>query len=348
MRSNFSRTFLRKEDLQVHKEFFNLTNKLILIFTAQTINYKMKITFLTRISCLFFLLGSSLLTLTAISQEIVSRKVVGTTDSGINIERIEYMSEGHQVWGYYAEPKSAGPHPVVVRLRGGNRSFGAYSPERAVRALGNLANWGYVAIAPQYRGADDPEEGESLDEFGGSDVNDIFTMIEMVGGFESADTSRIALEGWSRGGMMTYLALKKSNRFDAAIVIGGVADLNRMVDDRPIMMEVFTDLFAGDDADQFEQNMIDRSAVNWANQLPKSTPILILHGTSDWRVTPFHAFDMSAGLQNAQVPYRLIMFEGGDHSISEFATEREAQRKAWLNKYVKNGRPAPDLTPHGN
>ena len=267
----------------------------------------------------------------------IARDTIAVTDSGTTIERVTYLSDGHEVFGYLATPAGPGPFPVVVRLRGGNRSFGAYSPERAARSLSQLAEWGYLAIAPQYRGATDPEEGPSADEFGGAEVNDIFTMIDLLPELEpAADTSRIGLDGWSRGGMMALLALRRSDRFRAAVLVGSLSDLERMAADRPVMLEVYEDLFGASDTTEFRRRVRERSGVHWPGELSVDTPILILHGGSDWRVSPLQSLDLAAGLQEAGRFYRILVVEGADHSLTDAAAERDAERRAWFDRFVRD------------
>jgi len=267
----------------------------------------------------------------------VSRDTIAVTETGATVERVDYSSDGYEVYGYLATPAGPGPFPVVVRLRGGNRSFGAYTPERAVRSLSQLAEWGYLAIAPQYRGATDPEEGPSADEFGGSDVDDIFTMIDLLPELEpAADTSRVGLDGWSRGGMMALLALRRSDRFRAAVLLGSLSDLDRMAADRPVMLEVYEDLFGTPDSTEFNRRIRARSGVRWPGELPVDTPILILHGGSDWRVSPLQSLDLAAGLQEAGRFYRILVVEGADHSLTDAAAERDAERRAWFDRFVRD------------
>ncbi len=67
--------------------------------------------------------------------------------------------------------------------------------------------------------------GEGREEFGGADVDDVLNLIPLLGSFPQADTSRIGMYGRSRGGMMTYIALTKTDRIAAAIVDAGEANL---------------------------------------------------------------------------------------------------------------------------
>src|SRR5207253_98720 len=105
--------------------------------------------------------------------------------------------------------------------RGGNREEGQWDTVSLAFYLGRMATWKYVVIASQYRGNDG---GEGKEEFGGKDVNDVLNLIPALSQITKADTSRIGIEGRSRGGMMTYLALKSTCRFKAAVVNSGLAN----------------------------------------------------------------------------------------------------------------------------
>jgi len=154
--------------------------------------------------------------------------------------------------------------------------------------------------------------------------------------------------GWSRGGMMTYLALMQTDRIKAAAVGGALADLDLMDKSRGGEMGqyVFSELIPGYTHNR-DSVLRLRSVVYHADKLSKTTPLLLLHGTADWRVVPEESLQMALALQKAHVPYRLVMFEGGDHALSEHREEVYAMIKAWLQKYVVEGAPLPNLQPHG-
>jgi dipeptidyl aminopeptidase/acylaminoacyl peptidase len=46
----------------------------------------------------------------------------------------------------------------------------------------------------------------------------------LLASISGADTSRVGIYGWSRGRMMTYLALTKTNKFKAAVIGAGMAN----------------------------------------------------------------------------------------------------------------------------
>ena len=73
-----------------------------------------------------------------------------------------------------------------------------------------------------------------------------------------------------------------------------------------------------------------------------------MHGTSDWRVVPEESLKLAEAFQKERIPYRLVMFEGGDHGLTEFTDEVNEMVRNWFDKYLVEGAKLPDLNPHGN
>jgi dipeptidyl aminopeptidase/acylaminoacyl peptidase len=262
----------------------------------------------------------------------------------VAVSAITYASDGLKVKGYLAVPKKGDKLPAVIYNRGGNRSFMEITDEAAILRLGGLARAGYIVVASQYRGNDG---GDGKEEFGGADVNDVLNLIPLLESLSRVDATRIGMYGWSRGGMMTYLALTRTDRIAAAIVASGVTDLPDMLSRRPEMGDVFVELIPNY-ADQKDEALAARSAARWPERLSKKTPILILAGTADWRVHPKQALDMAAALLDAKRPFRLVMFEGGDHALADYRPEVDRLVQDWLDRYVRDRKPWPGLDPHGD
>ncbi|PKL08428.1 MAG: peptidase, partial [Spirochaetae bacterium HGW-Spirochaetae-7] len=255
-----------------------------------------------------------------------------------------YSSDGLAIQGFVAKPRTSGPYPCIIYNRGGNRDFASISPAVATNLLCRIASWGYIVVASQYRGS---MGGEGLDQFGGDDVDDVLNLIPLLESEARADSTRIGMYGGSRGGMMTYLAMTKTDRIRAAAVRCGVSDLTSWKDDRGDMESVFSELIPGfDPAD--DSTLIERSAVYWPEKLCKSTPILLLQGTADWRVSPASALRFAEALLSVRHPFRLVMLEGSDHALSEHLPERDRQAREWFDRFVRDGSPLPLLEPHGS
>lgn len=284
-----------------------------------------------------------------LSEETLTRlepvePTIRTILAQVHLKSMTYLSDGLQVKGYLAVPKHGDTLPCIIFNRGGNRAFGALTDGYAARMLGKLATWGYVVAASQYRGN---AGGEGREEFGGADLHDVLHLIPLLESLPQADTSRIGMYGWSRGGLMTYLALTKTDRIRAAVIGGGMSDAFDTVARRP---EMDTGQFAEvipDYTQHKEAALHARSPVRWPERLHKHTPILLLHGSADWRVHPTQALAMASALYASQHPFRLVFFEGGDHGLSEYREEVDALVRAWLDRYVRDRQPWPSLEPHG-
>jgi len=271
----------------------------------------------------------------------LAQKIKGEVD----FYRISYLSDGLKVTGFIAEPKKPGKYPCIISNRGGNRDFGQWGPLSTAYFLGQMASWNYVVIASQYRGNDG---GEGKEEFGGKELDDIFNLIPVLEKLPKADTSKIGIEGASRGGMMTYLALKRSCRFKAAVVTAGAANAFTIIKERPEMeTEVYSQLIPNYEANK-ENALKERSVVYWADQLCNMTPLLLMHGSSDWRVLPEESLEVLQKLYAAKHPVRFILFEGADHSISEWRNESFGQTKKHFDYYLRDGNKWPSMEKHGN
>ncbi|HEX2867215.1 MAG TPA: prolyl oligopeptidase family serine peptidase [Ignavibacteriales bacterium] len=248
------------------------------------------------------------------------------------VEKITYISDGLKVKGFIAYPKEEGTFPCVIWNRGGLGKDGAIDDFTARGIFGQLAGWGYVVLASQYRGN---MGGEGRDEFGGSDVNDILNLIPLADEIPQADKSRWAMEGWSRGGMMTYLTLTRKDIFKTAIISGGIADLHCSAGENRFMRMLYERTLGSFESENFKEACFKRSIINFPEKLPKNTPMLLLHGTADERVSPADSLKLSEKLLKEKIPFRLVMIENGDHFLRTHKKEVDEMRKQWLNKYMK-------------
>src|SRR5918993_3000506 len=137
----------------------------------------------------------------------------------VDMREITYLSDGLRVKGFVLAPKKEGRYPVLIWNRGGCReNAGETTPYGLARWVAPFADWGYVVVGSQYRGA---AGSEGKDEFGGAGLNDVINLLPLLEALPKADPSRVGMGGFSRGALMTYLALTKTDRIKAAIVGSG-------------------------------------------------------------------------------------------------------------------------------
>ena len=91
-----------------------------------------------------------------------------------------------------------------------------------------------------------------------------------------------------------------------------------------------------------------RSAVYWADKICMTTPLLLLTGSADWRVSPDEQLEMVNKFYEIKHPLRFELFEGGQHSLIEHFDEVNHITKNFLDKYVRDKQLFPSLGTHGN
>lgn len=238
---------------------------------------------------------------------------------------ITYQSDSLKVRGLLIEPKNQGKYPVVIFNRGGNRDFGRLTVATMIMYTSKLAEQGYVIIGSNYR---------EKDEFGGSEINDVLNLTETVKEIEKADSNCIGMFGWSRGGMMTYLALQKSDKIKTAIVGNGPTDLFGLISDRPEMESKVIAECVPNYLDNKESELKKRSVIYWTDDLDKNSSLLILCGTNDKRVNPNQADKVADKLKEVEYDYELRKFET-DHYFSEYKSELNELVIKWFDKRLK-------------
>lgn len=251
--------------------------------------------------------------------------------SAVEVSRITYLSDGLKVNGYVAVPRKEGKYPCIIYNRSGVHDFAIMTDAFAQRLMGEMASWGYVVIETQLRGCGGSQGKE---EIGGSEINDVLNLIPALASTGRADTSRIGMYGRSRGGYSTYVAIKRSKAIDAAIIIGGNANFKVMFAERPRLDSIYCELIPGCQTNK-EKALKMASPVNWADQLPKNVPLLILHGAKDERVPTAEAFEMIANLHKNGNIFRFVFFENANHGITQFRDEVDRLTRSWFEMYLK-------------
>jgi len=244
------------------------------------------------------------------------------------VKKIIYDSEGLKVQGYLANPKNNSQKlPLIIWNRGGNRKDGRIDDFLARGMFGEISSWGYIVLTSNYR-----EE----DEFGGKDVNDILNLFSLADEIDFCDSSRIGMEGWSRGGMMTYKVLCRTERIKCAVIISGLADLFRSEANREDLVKVYMKLFGSDDKIEFEKRKKERSAIYFADKINRSTNILLIHGTADKKIPHLDSVDMFKKLMDNGINCKLKLIEDGDHYLRKQRKEVTQLRRDWFERYLKN------------
>lgn len=247
---------------------------------------------------------------------------------GTKTEAIVYKSGPHKVKGYISYPVSVPERaklPCILWNRGGYSDAGMIDQFTACGMFGQIASWGYVVLASQYRGSV-PGDGE--DDLINGAVEDVQNIMSIASTLPFADTDRWGMEGWSRGGFTALNLMRQVRDFKAVILSGAITDLtigfeNSSYFEQEIMRT------AGD------PQIIEKiSPLNNVTELPKETNYLIIHGANDRTVPPMHSVNLAIALLEKGCNIKLCLLDGGDHFLRSHRKETERLRKEWFNKYL--------------
>jgi len=268
------------------------------------------------------------------------QKAVLARLSKIDSYRMVYKVGKLKVVGFVMVPKKGKDIPCVIKLRGGGRDFGKITNQHLAHAYAYVASNDFIVITTQYPGVDG---GDGKDDWGGENtINSIKVLKSILNWVPKADPKNIGLMGHSRGGLMVYMLLRKFKWAKAAVIGGAPTDQFKAGKEREGWREHQISLYG-----KAQKELLERSPIKWVNELPKNVPMLIVHGSSDWRVTADNSILMSKELYDNKIPHKLIIFEGAEHGISEFMREYREESIAWLKKYLGKERKLPNMKPHG-
>ena len=275
------------------------------------------------------------------------------TQKEFDLLEVIYSSDSLPVHGLLIKPKvpGTGKWPAIIFNRGGNGDLGRITDNG--QPCGGMANTscldiadlylfakaGFVVIASDYR-----YQGATAkrDEWGGVEVDDVLNLVPALKTLDFVDPERLYMLGLSRGGTMTYLAIKRGIRVKAAAVIGGVSDVKAWVDARPEMGIVngneYIDGFAKiwpDYEHRAEEQYRARSAVYWADQV--NVPVLILHSRTDRMVPVTQALRMAEALQEKGKVYTLHIYDRDGHALPDNRDDRNRMIIDWFNQASLSG-----------
>jgi dipeptidyl aminopeptidase/acylaminoacyl peptidase len=254
--------------------------------------------------------------------------------------KILYKVGKLKVVGFLVMPKKGKNLPCIIKLRGGSRDFAQITYQKLAYQHTFFADNGYVVISTQYPGVDG---GDGEDDWGGEDtMTSIKQLKNILNWTPRANTKMIGVAGHSRGGLMAYMLLREVKWLKAAVIGGAPTDEFRAAKEREGWRDHQISLFG-----KSKQELSKRSPIKWAGELPKNVPMLIMHGSSDWRVPADHSILMSKELYDHKIPHKFILYEGADHGISEFWKDYRHQSLSWFNTYLVENRKLPNVKLHG-
>ncbi len=246
--------------------------------------------------------------------------------------------DGTSVNGFMVKPPGFRPgvrYPAILRIHGGPvyQFSNEFMPDWQL-----FAAHGYVVVAANPRGSSGRGEAYAkaiYADWGNKDSQDVLSAVDYAVQHGIADPARLAVGGWSYGGILTDQVIARDQRFKAATSGASAADI-----------------FAGYGTDEYVRDYENELGPPWqqpeiwmrvsypffhANQIV--TPTLFLCGDKDFNVPLLNSEQMYQSLQSLHVPTQLIIYPGQYHEINKpsYLRDRLQRYLDWYDNYTKSG-----------
>jgi dipeptidyl aminopeptidase/acylaminoacyl peptidase len=281
---------------------------------------------------LFALTDTGLERLSFVTQPALDGVVTAT------MEKFAYRSsDGTEAETFVVFPpgyKAGKKYPGILHIHGGPQQQWDYSFNVEAQLL---ASQGYVIVMPNPRGSFG--YGQAFAEaiyrdWGGIDYEDVIAAMDFAVEQGFVDEDRMAVYGWSYGGMMTNHVITKTTRFKAAITVASA-----------------TLYIANYGHDQYQRwweeelglPWLPENRDNWEKISPfysldkVTTPTLIMCGEDDWNVPVLNSEQLYIALKRQGVPTELVVYpdQGHDWTVPSYDKDTYERWFAWLDRYLK-------------
>ncbi|MER6529950.1 serine hydrolase [Streptomyces sp. NPDC001508] len=255
------------------------------------------------------------------------------------------IADGTVVHGWLtAAPDTTGAAPLLLDVHGGphNAWAGVADETHLYQQLLAARGWRVLTVNP--RGSDGYGEEflRAVDsEWGRADLADLLEPIDQLIAEGIADPDRLAVTGYSYGGLAVCALTSHTDRFAAAVAGGLLCDFASA---QRLLPEGFFSSAAAGVAPTDVVELVERSPIARVAQV--STPTLVLHGGSDATCPVGQAQQWFSALRVRGVPTRLVVYPGGDHLfIADGPVDHRADYHArvveWVEQHTRaDARPA--------
>lgn len=242
-------------------------------------------------------------------------------------------TDGTPVEGVLVKPvgyRAGQRYPLLVEVHGGPTGVTSAGLKASSGSPGQYwAGRGWAVLYPNPRGSIGYGERfmrANERDWGGGDFQDIMTGVDALVSRGLADSSKLAILGWSYGGYMTAWAVTQTSRFRAARMGAGISNLLSMYGSTDIPGYVGW-FFRGDSAMTSVDLFRRHSPLTFVDRV--TTPLLILHGENDQRVPAGQALEFYRALLDRNKPVQLVLYPRAGHGISEYYHQLDRMRRDW-------------------
>jgi dipeptidyl aminopeptidase/acylaminoacyl peptidase len=230
------------------------------------------------------------------------------------VEKTRFKSsDGTAIEGFVIKPpgfKKGKRYPVILDIHGGPQS--QYDHSFHFEAQLYAAN-GYLVVHPNPRGSTGYGQEFCLaiwQDWGGPDYDDVMAAVDDVIDRGWGDPDRMAVMGWSYGGMLTNHVITKTDRFKAAAT--GASATLYVTNYGHDMYQRWWDQELGLPWDPEARERYEKiSPFNAVENVV--TPTLIMGGEKDWNVPIINSEQLYIALKKLGVETKLVVYPDEYH-----------------------------------
>ncbi len=251
-----------------------------------------------------------------------------------------FASNPLQFWCYTFIPKNVKTnrkYPLIVLPHSGiHADFSTYY----AHIVRELISQGYIVVSAEYRGSTGygRDVYENID-YGGLETEDVLSSRDyMVENYDIVDSNRVAVIGWSHGGMISLMnILKYPEKYVCAFAGVPVSDLeSRLTSHEESYEAYFTpEYHIGESLKENPAEYKRRSPSFYASKLQK--PLLIHTNTNDNDVYFEEVICMVDSLKayNKQFEYKIFENKAGGHGFDRIDTKEATDIRFTIYKFLE-------------
>lgn len=262
--------------------------------------------------------------------------------------------DGTEIEGILIEPvgpKIKGGAATIMAVHGGPESHYSNGWLTNYAGPGQLAaGQGYAVFHPNYRGSTAYGTAFSKshqNDYAGKEFDDIVDAKRALVAKGITDPNRTGITGGSYGGYASaWGATAQSAEFAASVMFVGLSDLVSKFGTTDIPWEMYNVHSLKWPWDDW-MRMIAASPISHVNIA--ETPLLILHGDKDTRVSPTQSYELYRHMKvrKPKTPVRLVLYPGEGHGNRRAASRYDytLRMMQWFDTYLKTGNRTAPLPP---
>jgi dipeptidyl aminopeptidase/acylaminoacyl peptidase len=254
--------------------------------------------------------------------------------------------DGQQVEGILIEPVTKprrGGAPTIMMVHGGPESHYNNGWLTAYSMPGQVgAGEGYAVFHPNYRGSTGYGVAfakQHQGDYAGKEFDDIVDAKRYLVEQGITDPDRTGITGGSYGGFASaWGATYYSAEYAASVMFVGISNNISKFGTTDIPNEMYLVHELRWPWEEWER-LLERSPIYHVDKA--ETPILIMHGDSDTRVSPTQSYELYRNIKTRKpdTPVRLVLYPGEGHGNGKAASRYDYNKRMmeWFDTYLKTG-----------